>query len=137
MAVIRCYNDSDYKDVKYNLEEAKLYIPMWDNRENLKEKIKRNPDSIIIAEEDNHAIGNLFLIEDGWSAFIFHVAVRSDYRQKGIGQKLLSYAEDNLKRQGVKAVSLFVNENLNKVQNFYKKQGYLSIENYLGMYKLL
>ena len=137
MVIIRNYHDSDYEDVKHNLEEAKLYIPMWDNKENLKEKIRRKPDSIIIADEKGCAIGNLFLIEDGWSAFIFHMAVRSDYRQRGIGQKLMSYAEDNLKKQGVKAVSLFVDENLDKIQEFYKKQGYLSLDSFVGMYKLL
>jgi len=137
MVIIRNYHDSDYENVKHNLEETKLYIPIWDTKENLREKIRRKPDSIIVADEKDCAIGNLFLIEDGWSAFIFHMAVRSDYRQKGIGQKLMSYAEDNLKKQGVKAVSLFVDENLNRIQEFYKKQGYLSLDSFVGMYKLL
>jgi ribosomal protein S18 acetylase RimI-like enzyme len=137
MAVIRNYNDLDYGNVKHNLEESKLYIPHWDTRENLREKITRNPDSIIVADEKGCAVGNLFIIEDGWSAFIFHVAVRSEYRQKGLGQKLMSYAEKSLKKRGIKAASLFVDANLNRVQDFYKKQGYHSLENYLGMYKLL
>ncbi len=43
MVIIRNYRDSDYEDVKHNLEESELYIPMWDTRENLKEKTRRKP----------------------------------------------------------------------------------------------
>lgn len=136
MVTLRNYKDSDYADVKRNLEEAKLFIPVWDTRECLEEKIKRNPDSIIIAEAEGRTVGNLFIVEDGWGAFIFHVAVRSSYRQMCIGPRLLQYAEESLKRKGAKAVSLFVDASSEKKVNFCKRHGYLSLEKYIGMYKL-
>jgi len=141
MATIRNYKDSDYADVKRNLEEAKLFVPVWDTRERLEEKIRRNPDSIIVAEDKEKVIGNLFLVEDGWGAFIFHLAVHSSYKQKGIGksigQKLMIYAEESLKRKGAKAVFGFVEERNERAGNFYKRCGHIPLEKYMGMYKLL
>ena len=136
MVSLRNYKDSDYADVKHNLEEAKLFVPMWDTRECLEEKIRRNTDSIIVAEEDGAAIGNLFIMEDGWGAFIFHTAVRSSYRGRGISQKLMQHAEEYLKRKGAKAVSLFVDASSEKKVKFCKMQGYLLLEKYVGMYKM-
>ena len=137
MVTLRNYEDSDYADVKRNLEEAKLFVPAWDTRECLEEKIRRNPDSIIVAEDKGRVIGNLFLVEDGWGAFMFHVVVYSVYRQKGIGQKLMQYAEEMLKRKGAKAVFGFVEEGNERAGNFYKKSGHIPLEKYIGMYKLL
>ncbi len=139
MVTLRNYKDSDYADVKHNLKEAKLFVPVWDTRECLEEKIRRNPDSIIVAEDDSkgNVVGNLFVVEDGWGAFIFHVAVRSSYRQRRIGPRLMQYAEEMLKRKGAKAVSLFIDASSEKKVKFCKRHGYLSLEKYIGMYKML
>ena len=137
MVSLRNYKDSDYADVKRNLKEAKLFVDVWDTRERLEEKIRRNPDSIIVAEDKGRVIGNLFLVEDGWGAFIFHLAVHSSYRQKGIGQKLMIYAEESLKRKGARAVFGFIGEGAERDGKFYKKCGYALLEKYIGTYKML
>ena len=124
MVEIRNYKDSDYEDVKTNLKEGDLYDEVWDSRENLKKKIERDPDSIIVAVEDGKAIGNIYVIRDGWANFVFRLAVRKTHRNKGIAKVLMKEAETRLKQIGVKECSLFVRDDDNKLKEWYKKQGY-------------
>jgi len=123
MVNIRSYKDKDYNAVKDNLKEANLFFLPWDKRNNLKSKIYKNPNSILVAEIENKVVGNVFIIEDGWSAFIFHLCVNKKNRNNQIGMELLKHAEKILKKRKVKQISTYVRGN-KKAQNFYKKEGY-------------
>ncbi len=52
-----------------------------------------------------------------------YIVVSEDYRLKGIGQKLLNFCIEDLKKNKVKAISLEVNKN-NKAVNFYLKNNF-------------
>lgn len=137
MVKVRNYRDSDYEDLKRNLQDGNMFDPIWDTRENLQGKIEKNPDSIIVAEKDNMAIGNIFIVSDGWSSFLFRFAVRKEYRGNGIGKLLLEEAENRVRKNGDKEVSIFVEEKLESLKKYYEKQGYVSTKNYTCMFKKL
>ena len=137
MVLIRYYKDSDYKDVKQTLKEGKLYDDIWENRKNLRRKIKRDPESILLAINDNKIIGCVFIVEDGWNAFIWRLAVRKKYRRQGIGKTLMQKAEEIIKKRGIKESSLFVDTKNYYLKQWYKKQRYLKTSDYAFFYKKL
>lgn len=137
MVFIRDYQDLDYEDVRFNLQESGLLIPEWDTRDRLRKKIEDHPSSIIIAEEDKHAVGNVFLTSDFWCALIFHLSVRKDYQSLGIGKILMDEAENKFKEKGVEAVCLLIENNQDSLKDFYKGRGYFPAGNYLALGKRL
>ncbi len=52
-----------------------------------------------------------------------YIVVSEDYRLKGIGQKLLNFCIEDLKKNKVKTISLEVNKN-NEAVNFYLKNNF-------------
>ncbi|MBI4021707.1 MAG: GNAT family N-acetyltransferase [Candidatus Aenigmarchaeota archaeon] len=138
MVLIRGYKDTDYDDVRLNLQEGDLYNPERDSRHGLGEKIRRNPDSILVAEDRERAVGNVYIVEDGWAAFIFRLAVRRSYRESGIGSLLMENAEARMRKKGIKEVSISVRDHEVALKEFYAKRGYIALPmTHRWMYKAL
>jgi len=134
---IRRYKAKDYQAVKINLTDGDLFDPVWDSQENLNEKIRRNPESILVAEQSGQVIGSVYILEDGWGAFIFRLSVQKAYRNQGIGTELLEASEKILKNKGIKEVSIFVEDSNDDLKGYYTKRSYNSTGNYRCMYKKL
>lgn len=126
---LRTYGDSDYNAVKKILKEAGLFDKVWDSRKNLKNKIKNNPKSIILAIEKNKVAGCIYAQTDGWEGFLWRLAVSNKYRKRGIGTTLLRSAERFLRKKDVKEIGLFVNSKNTDLHKYYKKRGYISSNN--------
>ncbi|MDE1868483.1 MAG: GNAT family N-acetyltransferase [Candidatus Micrarchaeota archaeon] len=136
---LRNYKDSDYPEVRKTIIECfgKGYSEEWDSRANLKGKIRKSPGSIIIAEVDGRIIGNVFVIDDHWAGLISRLAVRKKYRNHGIGLLLMREAERRLKRSGVKALTIFVNDGKEDLKSYYKKDGWTPTSAYRCFYKIV
>ncbi len=122
---IRSYApDSDYPAVRKILEAGDLYYEPMDSAERLAEKIRRDPDSILVAVASNQVLGTVSLMEDGKMPFIFRLAVDPDQRRQGIGRKLMEAAEDILKSRGYKEINILVEEGDHELQEYYLRQSY-------------
>jgi ribosomal protein S18 acetylase RimI-like enzyme len=119
--LIRPYKSSDYSKVKETLEQSDLFDPVWESEQNIKGKIKRDPESILVAEAEKQVIGCVFIVEDGWNAFLWRLCVQADFRNKGIGVKLIQQAEKIIANRGLKEVSLFIDSKNKPLKNWYKK----------------
>jgi len=137
MVTIDFYKDEFYDGVKQILQEAKLYDETWEARENLKRKIERDPQSILIAVDENKIIGCVFIVEDGWNGFIWRLCVKKSHRKNGIGSMLMQKAEAIIKERGIKEASLFVDIKNDSLQNWYQKQDYIKASDWTFMYKKL
>ena len=137
MVKIDFYKDEFYDEVKKILQEAELYDETWEARENLKRKIERDPQSILIAVDENKIVGCVFIVEDGWNGFIWRLCVRKSHRKKGIGSMLLQKAEKIIKDRGIKEASLFVDAGNKSLQDWYQKRNYIKGSNWRFMYKKL
>jgi len=137
MISIRFYNNSDYDGVKQTLQEGKLYDEVWEDRQNLKRKIERDPGSILLATDNSDIVGCVFIVEDGWNAFIWRLSVREKYRNQGVGLMLMQKAEEIIRARGVKESSIFVDTKNDSLKSWYKKQDYLQTSDYTFMYKKL
>lgn len=135
MVEIRPYIDSDYPEVEQNLKEGELYDAVWDRRENIKKMIKMDPESILVAVENGHVIGSVYVIALGWEALMFRLAVRKAYRNKGIGGKLLKEVEDRVRQRGVREIAFFVDAGDSELQEFYRKRGYAIDGKYVVMHR--
>jgi ribosomal protein S18 acetylase RimI-like enzyme len=90
-------------------------------------QIKIENKEIYIVEEKEEPIGwlrfNLF-----WDSipFMNMLYLLEEYRNKGIGKKLVNYWEDEMKTKGYKTVLTSTQSNEN-AQHFYRKIGYTEI----------
>lgn len=119
-------NNMDIKHFNYLPKEAKeIRIRVFVEEQGFKNEFDEVDSTAthIICYIDNTAIatGRLFLDEKSKEYHIGRIAVDKSYRGKGIGGKILNYAENLVKEMGGKTLSLSAQE---RVSRFYEKQGY-------------
>lgn len=60
------------------------------------------------ASEDKKLVGTILCGHDGRRAYIHHLAVSSNYRNRGIGRKLVETSLGELRKQAIEKCHLFV-----------------------------
>ena len=85
--------DSDYEDLEINFRDAGFARSMLESRENLSVLVQRDPDSIIVADLDGHAVGNVYFLKTGDAAYGYNLAIRKSHRKKGIARHLPTFAK--------------------------------------------
>lgn len=121
---IRSYTSADYESIRKLFVNGGLHYEPMDSEERLREKISRDPNSILVAVESEKVVGTVSLMEDGRMAFIFRLAVDPENRNKGIGRRLMAEAERELFRMGYQEVNILAEEADTGLQEYYEKQGY-------------
>lgn len=91
---ISFYHNSDYPELISVLKQANLYDEVWEAEENISRKIERDPESILVAKVGDELVGCVFIMEDGWNAIIWRLAVKEKFRNLGIGKQLMRRAEE-------------------------------------------
>lgn len=61
---------------------------------------------------------------DGWRDYLYHMAVKPDYRDRGIGAKLVNAAVSAIKREGIPKVHCLVKRNNLIAQQFCEACGF-------------
>jgi ribosomal protein S18 acetylase RimI-like enzyme len=107
--MVRSYEDADYDALVALYRQSKDFTldKETDARARLAEKIRRDPESIIVATSNSELLGSLSIIEDGRIAILFRwVAVGTD--QNKAYKALLGQAEKILTVKGYKEVHCMV-----------------------------
>ena len=91
---------------------------------------------LFVATSESTLTGTVMAGYDGHRGWIYSLAVNPDYRNQGIGTKLLSHAESRLAARGCTKINLQIMEGNEHVQLFYESNGY-STENRISMGKRL
>ncbi len=95
-----------------------------DSKDGIDRFLKRNPDTSFVAVEDNAVIGVILCGHDGRRAYIYHTAVKNDYRRNGIGEQLVNTVINALKTVGINKAALVVFKD-NKIGNdFWQSIGF-------------
>lgn len=134
---IRNYKDEDFQQVDKLLKETGVKWYSVDNRENFRKKIKQDPESIIVAEEDGNIVGTIFVVYDPWSSFILHLAVDENHRKKGLGGILFQIVEQRLRTRDKDFAFGFIKEDNKEVLEYCKKKGYSPVNKVHFMSKRL
>ncbi len=87
----------------------------------IKKKIIGAIEVITIIEKDNPVLKNREY------ALIDKLVVDNYYRGYGIGNRLIEYAEKDLKSRGIKEIEIYVWEFNRGALNLYEKKGYKTI----------
>ena len=126
--VIRNVTIDDYDSIfgLWNSTEQsrRALNPVDDTREGIARYLKRNPDTCFAAVSDDVIIGVILTGHDGRRAIIHHMCVHPDHRHKGIASRLVSAAEEALKKEGITKIFGLVFKDNDGANSFWEAQGY-------------
>lgn len=98
--------------------------PSFCTAEWIEEDLKRG-EIYFIYESDNLALGCVaFEQPDSETAYLNRLAVIPEYRNNGVGQKLVNYHLNLSKEKGIKNVSIGIIDKHISLKNWYKKLGF-------------
>ena len=84
---------------------------MTDTEDALKRLLRRDPDSLLLAEADGKIIGSLIVAWDGWRGSFYRLAVHPQWRRQGIATALIAAGEKRLQGLGaIRLTAIVVNE---------------------------
>ena len=98
--------------------------PVDDSREGIARYLERNPRTCLAAVTGDRIIGVILTGHDGRRGMIHHLCVHPDFRRMGIAARLVSAAEEALKRVGIQKVFGLVFKDNETANAFWEKQGY-------------
>lgn len=95
-----------------------------DSKDGIAKYLDRNPDTCFVAEKSDEIIGVIISGHDGRRGFIYHTAVKPEYRNQGIAKMLVKAAMDALKANGINKVALVVFDRNKDGNAFWEKVGF-------------
>lgn len=95
-----------------------------DSKEGISKFLNRNPSTNFVAIKDNKIVGVILCGHDGRRAYIYHTAVKENYRKQGIGNTLIEAVYKALENEGINKVALVVFKTNEKGNAFWKSQGW-------------
>jgi ribosomal protein S18 acetylase RimI-like enzyme len=99
-----------------------------DTEQGIKRFLARNPGSCFAAEAAGELAGVILSGHDGRRGYIYHTAVREEYRRRGIGRVLVRAVEAAMAGEGITKIALAAYKTNEEGNRFWKKAGFLSRE---------
>lgn len=106
--LIRVMTIDDYKQVAalWHSIEGFGIRSIDDSREGVELFLRRNPTTSVVAVESDRIVGAVLCGHDGRRGCLYHVCVAKDHRKQGIGQKMVAFCMEALKKEKINKVSL-------------------------------
>lgn len=120
---IRQLTPYDYDEITALWERVGLVVKIKgrDSRETLTRQMQQNPKFFLGAEVEGKLVGVIVASSDGRKGYLNRIAVDPDYRGQGIAQRLTLAAEDVLRQEGIKIITLLVErDNIPSIQLAHK-----------------
>ena len=96
-----------------------------DSKESIGSYLERNPNMSLIAEDSQGTLlGAVLCGHDGRRGYIYHLAVQSDHRHRGIGRKLVQECLSSLKVAGIQKCHIFIFEDNTSGTDFWRGIGW-------------
>ena len=105
---IRVMTIDDYEQVAalWHSIEGFGIRSMDDSREGVELFLRRNPTTSVVAVDGERVVGAILCGHDGRRGCLYHVCVAADQRKQGIGQKMVAFCVEALKKEKINKVSL-------------------------------
>ena len=94
-----------------------------DSKEGVARFLQRNPQTCLVAVENQIIIGVILVGSDGRRAYIYHTAVHPSYRRRGIARKLVETVLIVLDELKIHKVALVVFKRNAEGNKFWEKLG--------------
>ena len=95
-----------------------------DSKEGIAQFLKRNPQTCLVAVENQTIIGAILVGSDGRRAYIYHTAVHPNYRRRGIASQLVETVLTVLDDLKIHKVALVVFKRNAEGNKFWEKLGF-------------
>jgi ribosomal protein S18 acetylase RimI-like enzyme len=95
-----------------------------DDRDGVDRMIARDPEALILAEQDGKLAGTVIAGFDGWRCHLYRLAVHPERRRLGIGAALLAAAEERFVRLGGRRGDAMVLQRNETAQHAWAAAGY-------------
>lgn len=99
-----------------------------DTIDGIEKYLNKNPDTCFVALKDSIIIGAILSGHDGRRGFIYHMAVKSDEHNHGVGTALLNASVSALEKEGITKVSLLTKVHNENGNAFFEKHGFIKRE---------
>ena len=117
---------SDYEQVieLWQSIERGIHLGRLDTFTEIERKISRDPDLFLVAEFDGRIIGAVMGGFDGRRGLIYHLAVASAFRRRGIGSDLMQGVESRLRAKGCLKCYFMVTLDNMEVADYHTQRGW-------------
>lgn len=95
-----------------------------DSEQGINKFLQRNPDTCFVALQDEKVVGVIMAGSDGRRGYIYHTAVNSLYRKRGIATALVETVMQAMKNIGINKVALVVFEHNEGGNKFWERLGF-------------
>lgn len=127
MSSVRNYQESDYENVVSLYKLGRVFGGQFDlardSKEKLDEVTRRDPESVLVFEEEGKILGTISLIENGRVAWLFRFAVAESDKTDEVAQALYRKARHILKDRGHEQVLVYSDPNNESLNQRYSKLG--------------
>ena len=133
-------NDADVQIRQFRFpEDYEQVISLWaragegvhlgrsDTAEQINNKMRRDPDLFLVAENRGKVVGAVLGSFDGRRGMMYHLAVVKELRQKGVGARLMDALEQRLRSKGCLRYYLLVTRDNSDAIRFYEKRGWKNL----------
>lgn len=120
----------DYRQVYqlWSSMEKGVHVGRSDTLSEIEKKVQRDPDLFLVAECEDQIIGAVMGGFDGRRGLIYHLAVTTSFRGRGIGSQLMDELEERLRHKGCLKSYLLVTSDNTEVESYYKNRGWYHMD---------
>ncbi len=122
--VVGPFHVEDYDSVKALWRACGLDSAPGDELPEIKRKLKRDPELFLVARQGKQVVGAVIGAWDGRRGWIYHLAVASSHRRKGIASMLLQSLERKMRKKGVLKVNAIVYKWNSPSLKMFEKNGF-------------
>ncbi|MCD4772124.1 MAG: GNAT family N-acetyltransferase [Bacteroidales bacterium] len=132
---IREFIISDYHEIIKLWKEARLpFKPNGrDSKESIEKELQKGCCIFLVAVDENKIIGSVLGTNDGRKGWINRLAVKTEYRKKGLANQLLEDLEKRFYDLGIGIIACLIEDDNQDSLKVFSKFGYSEFE---GMHYL-
>lgn len=127
MGNVRPYTANDYDAVIALYQNGSSFGGQFDeardSREKIESAIARDPDSLLVFEQDGKILGTISLIENGRVAWLFRFAVSNVSNQQEVEAALYSHATNILASRGHDQILVYSDPTKDSLNERYRRLG--------------